>query len=544
MPALGQFSLSEALRNYSQSGASIGFDFIDAVGNREHVTASDLWREATKWAAAFSTRGVMPGDRVALSIDRVDMFVYAFWGCHLIAAVPTTLAPFEKQARVEEQRRHIRRVVAITRPRLVVIESPFITADELNEPDLEAPVIEASDIATCTMDAFAGCDTDPGAVALIQFTSGSTQAPKGCALSHIAIVRNARAILERGGGQAGDVNIHWVPLSHDMGLMGAVVVPVVGQHSSVIMHPKRFMMRPLAWLEELALHHDVHTSVPNFALRMVTRRANRLQLSAESLSGVKNIICGAEAINPDDVRAFFEAFGQYGLPRRSFHASYGMAEATVMATSRPGGLKTLAASDREPGSDGLIDQREYVSVGSPVAGAEIRIMDECGVRLGDGVAGEIELRSACAMTEYFRDAVATAQKIVDGWLRTGDIGFMSDGDLYIAGRRSDLLIVAGRNIYPTDIEPAIADNLGIDPRKVAVFSAEGPHGTEELFVLIEHLGANTQKAAVSAVSRICQSICGVVPASIIFRKSGTIPKTTSGKIKRPELRMIYSNDGL
>ena len=544
MVASGQVSLSEALRNYSKSGASIGFDFIDAAGERERVTAHDLLREATKWASAFSDLGVKPGDRVALSIDRVDLFVFAFWGCQLVAAVPTTLAPFEKQARVEQQRRHIRRVVAIARPRLVVVESPFVTAEELEYSDLGAPVIDAGRIAAYAMGTFAERDADPDAIALIQFTSGSTQSPKGCALSHAAIVRNARAILDRGGGQPGDVNIHWVPLSHDMGLMGAVVVPVVGQHSSVVMHPKRFMMRPLAWLEELALHHDIHTSVPNFALRMVTRRANRFRLSAESLSGVKNIICGAEAINPDDVRAFFEAFGQFGLPPRSFHASYGMAEATVMATSRPGGLKTLAVSDRMTGADSLVGQREYVSVGSPVAGAEIRIMDESGSLLGEGGAGEIELRSASVMRGYFHDDEATTQKIVDGWLRTGDIGFKSDGDLYVACRRSDMLIVAGRNIYPTDIEPAIADDLGIDPRKVAVFSAEGPHGTEELIILIEHLGADTQSAAASAVSRICQSICGVVPGNIIFRKTGTIPKTTSGKIKRPELRMIYSNEGL
>ncbi len=535
-------TLGAALCLYAESDADVGFEFVHADGEHLVLSARELEREAARWASAFSALGVRQTDRVALSIERVDQFIYAFWGCQLIGAIPTTLPPFEKSARIDQQRDQLRGIIAVAKPRLLVIGSQLVEVDAL---EVGAPVVAAVAVAAHASDDFPVVRVAPDAIALIQFTSGSTRTPKGCALSHHAIIRNAEAILERGDGCPGDVNVHWVPLSHDMGLMGAVVVPVIGRHRSVVMHPKRFMMRPLAWVEALAAHRNVHSSVPNFALRMVARRAARLALSADALTSVKTIICGAEPIDPVDVRAFYDALRPHGLAPETFHASYGMAEATVMVSSSPQGLKTVAARPRG-GADieTAIAAREYVSVGTPVRGARIRIVDGDRHSVSEGVAGDVELMSDSLMSGYFDDPEATAGKIVGGWLKTGDIGFIEGGDLFIAGRRTDMIIIAGKNVFPADIEPAIADRLGIDARKVAAFSAEGRHGTEDLIVLVEHQGADAQPDMGAAISRLCDDLCGVAARDVLFRKSGTIPRTTSGKTRRADLRDLYRRAAL
>ncbi len=528
-------TLPSEFRAYVENKVGAGFECVAADGSRRDVFAPELHEHVRGWAAHLRHAGVQPGDRVALSIDRVDLFVTLFWACQFVGAVPTTLTPLDRRERVREQCDHIRAIIAVAEPKLLILDSPVVAPTEIQ---FDLAVMRA-DVAVSACGMGEPFDADPNSIALIQFTSGSTSTPRGCALSHRAVIANARAILRRGGGHPGDVNVHWVPLSHDMGLMAAVIAPVCGHHHSIVMHPRRFMLRPLSWIEEMANRSRVHTSVPNFALVQALRRANRLSLGPQSLAGVLNVICGAEPIDAAVVRSFFGAFAAFGLSPDSFQASYGLAEATVMVASRPGGLKTITRSSEEAsGSPVGRTAREYVSVGRPVDGAEVRIVDEAGECLAEEEQGEIELRSHSLMDGYYADDAATGEKIVNGWLKTGDLGFLRDENLYISGRRGDLIIIGGKNIFAGDLETRLAQNLDLDARKIVALSLQGRHGTDELFLVIEAKNHRSDDDIVALASRICQQVCGFLPSRVLIRPSGTIPKTTSGKIKRGEVRKL------
>ena len=368
--------------------------------------------------------------------------------------------------------------------------------------------------------------------------------PRGCALSHGAVLANCHAAMERYDFRPGDVTVAWLPLHHDMGLMVSVLAPVYGMLASRMMSAKRFLMRPLSWLDQLVGIDRVHTCTPNFALGMALRRADKYSPGPSAFAGVRNIVCGAEPIDPNLVRKFLTKFSEFGLAPSAFQASYGMAETTVFASSAAGGLVTSKDAKFQASGPQQAIAREHVSVGVPSSDTEIRIFDDEDKELGEGQAGEIRIRSPSLMSGYYNNPSATQLKLRDGWLRSGDSGFVLGGELFVIGRRDDMMIIGGANIFPNDVEFAIAEATGLERRRVGVFSVEGTYSTGGLVVVAECQVSTNAGAIKKQIAEACVSECGTIPLNILLCKSGQLPKTTSGKLRRRELKRLYLSDGL
>lgn len=526
-------TLVEAYYRYLSCGPGGSMlEWHRADSDVEMTDAVQLHRAVCCVANGLLWAGTRAGDRVLLSIARGDYFWFVFWACQLVGAIPVPLPPIESRSRLDAQIGHIADVGGVARPALMVAQSDILTTEEMLVPGLKCVSVE---------DLLAADDSEPpivrpaaSAPAFLQFTSGSTSRPKGCILSHDAVITNAGWVLERARTAPGHTNVHWIPLHHDMGLMGGVLTPVVGRLRSVMTSPRRFMMHPLIWIELMAGAGPVHSSVSNFALSMVLKRVDRLRLNATALADVRTIICGAEPISAELVRRFVERLACHGLDPRAFQASYGMAEVTVLASSRPGGLATSQrdASEGEDFEMGKGSCAEYVSVGTPVGGTEMRVVDAAGRQVAESEIGEIIIRTPSMLSGYFDDAVATREKVRGGWLHTGDLGFKDGDSFFVTGRADDMLIVLGRNIFPFDVEVTIAAAIGIDPRRLCVLSTAG----ESLTVVIERPGADAADALREQAATACLAATGVYPAHVVVVGSGAIPRTSSGKVRRLELR--------
>ncbi|HMJ16253.1 MAG TPA: AMP-binding protein, partial [Polyangiaceae bacterium] len=391
---------------------------------------------------------------------------------------------------------------------------------------------------------------DPEDLALIQFTSGSTSAPRGCALSHRAVLANLTAIMERFQVQQGLRGVLWLPLYHDMGLISGVFLPISAAATAVLIGPERFLMDPLVWLEALHRHRGVLTATPTFGMAYVTRRLRGRDMHLD-LSAVRGICVGAEPVDPNVVRAFLDAMAPFQLSPEAIAPSYGLAENTLLVSQSAKGMRVERVSRRsletqkraDIATEDATDSVEVVKLGKPISGAELRIVNDAGQVLPQRAVGEVELRSPSTMSEYFDDPQATASAFRDGWLRTGDIGYLANGELHLIGRAKDIIIVAGRNIAPQDIERLAGNVEGVRPGGVAAFGVNAD-GTEQIVVLIEARPTQDTRALPQAVRQACADGLGIKPAILRIVPPGSLPKTSSGKLQRSAARDAYLNGSL
>jgi fatty-acyl-CoA synthase len=384
----------------------------------------------------------------------------------------------------------------------------------------------------------------PDRPALIQFTSGSTLSPRGCCLSQRAVLANVVAGCEAMAFREEDLAVSWIPLYHDMGLIGAVVVPVVsGRLRCVLLGPEEFVVDPMLWLRASARHRASILAAPNFAFSMVVRRL-RGQTPDLDLQGVRAIVNGAEPIDPDVVRDFLRILEPCGLSPAAMWPSWGLAENTVLATICKGGMR-LDRVDRQcverkgwavPASKGA-EEAEIVCLGKPVRGTDLRVVDEDGGALPERYVGDIELRSTSLMDGYFEEPGATSAAFRDGWLRTGDVGYLAADELYIVGRRKDLVIVGGRNIAPQDVERVVDRLADVRPGCTVAFGVRGEAGTEELVVVVEVRGA--VDGLCGRVARVCRETLDVIPRHVAVAEAGQVSKTSSGKLQRHRARALF-----
>lgn len=521
-------SLATAFRDYVRAAPeATALRCARDGGDMVVLTRRALGDLVLTYGAGLRSEGVRRGDRVVLALGTSVEFVACFWAVLLLGAIAVPTPPIDRRGKQEERLRQLGRMCEVCVPALIVVGA------EVGEVDLHyrlAPVdrLETAAPALGEFPLPAGND-----IAVLQFTSGSTGRPRGCALSHRAMLTNARANVERLQIVAGDSLVSWLPLFHDMGLMTGILAPIVGGVAVQLRSPARFLVNPLSWLEDLTASGRAHTAVPNFALALTLQRIERRAPNSLRLDQVKSIACGAEPIDPVLVRRFLEALAPHGLDPRAFLAAYGMAEATLMVSSRPGGLATAR-----------IAGTEMVNLGRAVPGAAIQIRDAQGRPLAEGEVGEVQVLSPSLMDGYYGDAPATRAKLVGGWLRTGDLGCLVDGELLVAGRTDDLIIVGGRNIYPSDVEYAVARAAGLSPSRIAAFGRPGALGTEAIHVVVESKAIDGRDLLTACVQTACIEACGVAPEGVTIVRSGAIPRTTSGKIRRGELRRQFASDSL
>ncbi|WP_321937751.1 AMP-binding protein [Paraburkholderia sp. J8-2] len=513
------------------------------------LTYGALFRRASHAANALRALGVDPGARVAIMLPTGADYFVVFAALMLCGAVPVPIYPPTSLAQVEE---HVERYALILAnaqvSELIAAASLGAVAHmlRLNVPTLRQVVTSAALAPSPTEgnEPAPFVRTAPNDLALLQYTSGSTGEPKGVMLSHANLLSNIRAMGERMQVQPGDKLVSWLPLYHDMGLIGAWLAPLYFGFPLVVMSPLAFLARPAIWLETISQYRATITAAPNFAYEWCARRVPERQLAGLDLGSLRFAFCGSEPVNPDTLRAFADRFAPFGFDARAITPVYGLAENTLAVTfPAPSRGLRVDLVQREALSmcgeaitagaqDGLL---ALVACGYPLADTGLRIVDDNWQPLAERRIGHIEFRGASATTGYYRNPGQTARLAHDGWLDSGDLGYLADGELFVTGRTKDLIIRAGRHIFPDELEHALGQLSGVEPGGVAACGEPDPLACTERLVLIvetsmnEAAGRTDLQARVNAVAR---RLCGAPAERVLLVVPQSILRTPGGKIRR------------
>ncbi|MBI3695054.1 MAG: AMP-binding protein, partial [Acidobacteria bacterium] len=392
--------------------------------------------------------------------------------------------------------------------------------------------------------------------ALIQYTSGSTGNPKGVLLTHANLLANIRAIGQAVGLRADDSGVCWLPLYHDMGLIGCWLMSLYYGFPLAVMSPLEFLSRPERWLWTIHSHRATLSVGPNFAYDLCVRKIRDESIEGLDLSCWRAALNGSEAVRPETLERFAARFGPYGFRPEAMLPVYGLAESTVALSFPP--LERRPKVDRvrreafeqqrraEPGAAGD-SALAFVSVGRPIEGHEIRIVDEADQPVGERVEGRILFRGPSSMAGYFRQPEITAAITHGDWLDSGDLGYWAEGELFVTGRSKDIILKTGRNLYPQEIESAVAELEGIRKGCVAAFGAADPeHGTERLIVVAETrepAGQGREQLRGQVAQRV-MDLLAVPVDDVVLLDPGLLPKTSSGKLRRNAARQAYEQGTL
>ena len=388
---------------------------------------------------------------------------------------------------------------------------------------------------------------------LIQFTSGSTSHPKGVVLHHENLGANVEGITGPDGldVREGDVGVSWLPLFHDMGLIGIVMGGIHARIPLVLMPSLLFLKRPNEWLRTITRHRATLSFAPNFAYELCVRRGaghanNGIDLSTWRVAG-----CGSEPIRPETLELFTQTFADRGFRANAYLPCYGLAESTLAATFHALGTpwrfdtvcsKALREEQRAvPCEAGQENAVRLVSCGRPFPGHQVRIADSHDRPLPERSVGEILLRGPSVMQGYYKDARHSAEALRGGWLHTGDLGYVAEGELYVCGRKKDLIIVHGRNYHPQDLEWVASEVDGVRRGNVVAFCTADPNGGERVVLIAESRGRADAEAVAAEIRRRVQEASGLHLYDVRVLPKGAIPKTTSGKVQRGRLKARYES---
>lgn len=502
---------------------------------------SQLLTEAGRLAGGLALRGVRAGDRVALMLPTGPDFVAAYFAILWAGAIPVPLYPPFRPDQIEE---HVRRQSAILQSAgvEVLVAFPEMAAASrllrLNTPSLRH-VVAVPDLAGAP--ARPPRLPAPSDVALIQYTSGSTGAPKGVVLTHENLLANIKSILVALDPRPEDVGVTWLPLYHDMGLIGMLLTAIYHGAPCVLMGPQDFLARPSRWLWAMHRYRGTVSAAPNFAYEVCAARIPEAELEGLDLSSWRVALNGAETVRPSTLRRFQERLAPYGFRPEALLPVYGLAEAALGVTFPPLGRRPVVDSvDRT-----LLEQENrawppregregvpIVSCGRPLPGMEVRVVDARGKGLDDRRVGHLQFRGPSALQGYYGrpEPVRDAQ----GWVDTGDLAYLADGELYLAGRRKDVILRAGRTLHPQDLEEAASEVKGVRRGCVAAFALAD---SEQIVVVAE--ARRSSPELVEAVRRQVMEAVGIAPDRVLLVPPHSVPKTPSGKVRRQECRTRY-----
>jgi len=521
------------------------------------LTYAELAARARAVARGLIARDVTPSDRVALMLPTsIDYFI-AFFGILYVGAVPVPIYPPMRLSQIED---HLRRQIGILRNAgacLLITMPEGVRLAGLLRAQVEslnavASVAHLVDASTTPVNLPQPGNSD--SVALIQYTSGSTGDPKGVVLSHANLLANIRAMGEVMEASSADVFVSWLPLYHDMGLIGAWLGCLHFAAPLYAMSPLSFLVRPESWLWAMHRFRATFSASPNFGFELCLNKIADADLEGLDLSSLRMVANGAEPVSVQTLRRFIDRFGHYGFPAQAMAPVYGLAECSVGLAFPPlGRLPIIDRVNRDRLSAGGVAEParpadpkalEIVPCGQPLPGHEIRIVDAAGYELGERREGRLEFRGPSATRGYFCNDPKTRELFHDGWLDSGDRAYMAGGDVCITGRIKDIIIRAGRHIYPQEVEDAVAAIPGIRKGCVAVFGVtDRASGTERVVVLAEtHETDPAARADMQArAHEIAGDIAGTPPDEIILARPRTVPKTSSGKIRRSAAKELYES---
>lgn len=553
-----------------------GYTFLQPEGHERFVSFAEVASEADRRARHFYARGLRPGDRMALIIPEGDEFVLSFLACLYAGIVPVPLYPpvaFGKLDAYIKSTAEILRVADVKM--LLTTQKAQNVLWSLLDP---VPSLKGLTVVEGLEGPGSGPSPDRSRFsehdpAFIQFTSGSTAMPKGVMVPHRAILANARGIMEHTlESTLADRGVSWLPLYHDMGLIGFVLAPLRYAVPVYFIPTVSFVKRPSLWLESVHKFRGTITFAPNFAFALATRRTSDEQLAQLDLSCLKVVGCGAEPIHGDTMRGFISRMSQAGLRPETILPAYGMAEATL-AMSFPGlreevssdwidsdtyhaegrALPARLDDDAEAGSptstsptssspspnDSAHGLLEFVSCGRPIPEHTITIRDEQGQPLPERTIGEIYFAGPSLTAGYYNNAEGTRAAFTPLGLKTGDLGYVAGGNLYITGRKKDLIILNGRNYDPQSIEWEVGELEGVRKGNVVAFSRPGESSEELVIVAETRQGGVDPDVLQKAIRQHVQTQLALRVADIVLMGPGSLPKTTSGKLQRSRTRQQY-----
>ena len=548
---LADFSTVTEALEYSASSRA-GFNFYSGRGD---LLTALPYRELRDQAQSLARRmigaGLRRGERVAIIAESSADFVRAFWASQYAALIPVPLPTPAAFAGRVNYIDHIRPMMAAARPRAmlaprVFLESVRQAALSLNV-DLVGTVEELEQMPEADADLPA---VNPDDVCYLQFSSGSTRSPTGVAITHRALLANARGIA-RDALKVTETDrcTSWLPFYHDMGLVGFHLMPLASQLSTDYVAPDEFARRPLIWPTLISRNGGTISFSPSFGYDLCARRAMNADLSHLDLSRWRVAGIGGDVIRPGILARFAETLGRCGYRKEAFVASYGMAEATLGVTFAPlergievdrVDLGRLRREGRAVPADGD-NVRDLVQCGVVLPSHELEIRDEAGALLADRQVGRIMFRGPSVMTEYFGRSEETARVLsADGWLDTGDLGYLVGGSLVVAGRSKDLILVNGRNVWPEDLELAVENHIdGVRRGDVVAFSVDA-QDAERVVILLQcrTMDPAPREALRTAVAALIRTTAGL-NCSVVLVSHNALPRTSSGKMSRMRARAMY-----
>jgi len=500
----------------------------DAGGTERTATWAEVHDRARRVATSLAARGVGPGTRVGLLAETSLDLVTALQAVWLAGAAVTVLPPPVRQS-ADAYLAHLRRIVADARPSLVLVGAPLPGLEDVPMADLASLAARDAERATPSI-------PDSSALAVLQYTSGSTRQPRGVPVTHGQLAANLAAITSATGLDAArDRLLSWLPLSHDLGLVGFLALPMAHGCDLVLRSPAGFAARPMSWFEAVTAHHATVTAGPNFAWGLMARLL--AAAPAVQLGSLRLALTAAEPISPGDMRRFAEAAA---LDPSVITCAYGLAEATLAVTIARGlrvdvvdpvALETRG--EAVPAQGG----RELTRLGRPLE--RLRVVDRAtGAELDERRVGRIEVAGPSVTTGYWGEEPRASE-----WLGTGDLGYLADGDLVVCGRESDLLFAAGRNVYPQDVEAAACLVPEVRTGNAVAFAGR----RDRLVVAVESRSWADPVVATAMRTAVTSAVVaevGLTPRVVAVLPPGALPKTSSGKVRRAETRRRYLTEGL
>jgi fatty-acyl-CoA synthase len=577
-------TIAQAIEDAAKTDPTRGFRFIPETGvapapgaavspapatnstaSVSEVTFSytAIERASARYGGALQALGLRRGDRVALILPQAEDFVLCFFGAIRAGIIPVPIYPPLGLGQLQGYLDNTRHIVGKSGARALVTTAQIKRL--LGTVQAACPALEevvAVEGIRESLEALRPEKIGLSDVAFLQFTSGSTSRPKGVSITHANLASNIRCIMEQGlharGGE--DVGVSWLPLYHDMGLIGFVLAPVMHQVSSVFLPPLLFLKRPVSWFQAITRHKGTIAYAPNFAYALSVKRIREKDLEGIDLSSWRVAGCGAEPIRPETLESFSAAFAKVGFEKEALFPSYGMAEATLAIAFSPveQGMRTLTVDGPKLWSEGVAERTSdesddairLVSCGPKFEGHDVAIFDPNDLtsekRLESGHVGEIRIAGPSVMAGYWEDVERTREAFAGPFLRTGDLGFLYEDNVYICGRSKEVVIVNGRNYYPQDMEWEASKVEGVRKGNVIAFGARDPSGIERdrerVVIAFEMQDAEDEARAHAVAQNVRKAVqegMGLTVDDVVPVVPGALPKTSSGKLQRAKTRELY-----
>ena len=517
-------------------------------GETVPLTWAELHEDARAMAAALQQRGVAPGDHLALLGPTTRELVTAIQATWLCGATVVVLPLPMRLGSLDE-------FVAQTRARIRSADATLVLADgdlaAFIEPSPDDPplVLLADLVDAASAAAYDAPKIGEDDLAVLQFTSGSTADPKGVMLPHRVILANLDGVAAAAElDPDDDVLVSWLPLYHDMGLIGLLTLPMITGADLVLGAPQDFMAAPARWMQWISDFGGTATAGPNFSYALAARALNRMENL--DLSRWRVALNGAEPVDPATMKAFCEAAGRHGFKPGAAFPAFGMAEVAIGGSFPPPGRgvvldtvdRTILEQERyaAPVEEGAEGSKSFALLGRAIPGLELRICDPAtGQPMAEREVGELEIRGTSVTPGYYKHPDATEALFHDGWMRTGDLGYLVGEELVICGRIKDVIIVGGRNVFPEDVERVVEGVAGVRPGNVIAFGVEGRKGREALVVVAETKDAALVEIIKGEVAGRIRDAIGLPAEEVVLVAPGTLPKTSSGKLQRSLCRSRY-----